>query len=193
MNKTWLRSLTISLAALTVLGVSSAPAQLGPISIKVTVEGDKDQKGQSLIQGKRLLIDLANRSFKDYTNLTVKYFFFDKDLKTKELEIAKAGENQLDMPRNNTQQIKTDRVALEQILPHMERQHGSYQTISVPATGKKHMGYGVQVFHEEKVISKLFDPSDLEKDFAKMPPPDANAPDKEPAGKKPAKDAGKKK
>lgn len=166
-----------------------AVAQLSPVSISVDVVGQTDRKVKTRSRGlmprvdvtvdKHLQINVSNRTGRELTNLTLQYYLFATDLESKEVSILHMGQQMLTLPALKSARVSTETITLSHTRSYQKRTRG--QVITVPATGQKFEGYGVQVLHGAAVLAEVFEPPTL-KD--KVSAADIEALDKPQKGRK---------
>ena len=149
-----------------------------------------------------LTVKLWNPSFMSYSNLTVQYYIFARDVKTKAVSCVKTGECLVSLPASGKQSVTTD-VAKVEFTPAKSVQNGtssaapsqaqiqqamtsgrmptmtsipSYQTI--PASGKEFHGYAVQLFKADSesktnvLVGQWVEPIDYTNRLNGATPPD---------------------
>src|SRR5437879_2761663 len=109
---------------LLILALLTGAAWAGPVMLKVDVVGDKEQetKGpQGKTKGKtsgmpehvvkdtrQLEITLNNTSNREFTGVNVVYYIFAKDVKEKDVVLAKKKEKTVKLPSMGKQMIATE-------------------------------------------------------------------------------------
>jgi uncharacterized protein YcfL len=152
MNSTLL--LTLSFLAITIAPVLRA-AEISPVSLEVSqVSADKRTRTEES-QEKSLKVQLTNSSAQD-VSVKVKYYFFAKDVKGKEVTILKDGEKPATVKPHSTETVQTETVTAKLTAKHMEGGKGGRGGKEMPAAGQKIVGYGVQVRQDGKVLTDYF-------------------------------------
>ncbi len=136
-------------------------------------------------QSRILVITLNNTSKVQMDYLTVKYWFFDRDMKSGNLGVNKAGEVKASLVPVGKQVIATDIVTSTYTAQHNEASNNNNvrgangQTINVPsikrieASGRKIVAHAVRVFDGEKMIAEYYSEYSLKQKMG-----DPNAPHK---------------
>ena len=153
------------------LALLTSSAWAGPVSLKVDIVGGKDseilrkapKKGGTaervVTENRQLEITVGNTTGNALQNLRVIYFLFAKDVKEKEVVLAKRGESTVSVRPLGKQTITTDEVVMT-MHPAFSKGTGGKIT-PMPASGFKFAGYGVQVLSGGTVLAEVFDPRDL--------------------------------
>ncbi len=128
-----------------------ARAEVSPISIRVEQAGDSDNGKFKKTQTKTLKIHITNSSAQDRTALRVKYWFFGKDVKDRDLAVLKQGEAKTDIKARATEMVESARVETVAVEAHTDK--GKKK---VGASGDKFAGYGVQVLEGDKLMAEFF-------------------------------------
>ena len=123
--------------------------------------GDAAAKGGG--QEKALSITVRNSSNKPEANLTVRYWYFGRDMKTMKVDVVGGGESSVNLKPNGTEVISGAGVqsSYTQKSPFIAKP-GTPKPGMAPAPkpqeagGIKIAGYGVQVIKEGKVIAETF-------------------------------------
>ena len=123
--------------------------------------GDAAAKGGG--QDKVLTMTVRNSSSKPEANLTVRYWYFGRDMKTMKVDVAGGGESSVNLKPNGTEVISGAGVqsSYTQKSPFIAKPGGPKPGMapgakSQDAGGIKIAGYGVQVIKEGKVIAESF-------------------------------------
>jgi len=143
-----------------VLAPALRAVEVSPILLQVKEEGGGKWSHQGETQEKSLSIELTNTSAQN-VSVKVKYYFFDKDVKGKEVAIFKDGEKSATVKAHATSTIQTEKVTAKSNEKHAETpkkgRNGSIQAgKEVPASGQRLVGYGVQVRQDGKVLADCF-------------------------------------
>jgi hypothetical protein len=160
------------LLGMTVAGLS-VHAQAPAVTLKVDVvsETDRTTKGgtdrgrnsgmpeQTLQQNKSLQIALANIGRQELSDLTVTYYIFGKDVRSKDIVLAKKGEQTATLKSLAKVTINTDRTLLTSHSSSSKNVNGHMEV--TPAGGIKFCGYGVQVAAGKRLLAATFDPPEL--------------------------------
>jgi hypothetical protein len=153
--------LALSTAAL--IG-SIARAEVSPVSMRVEqVSGSKPEK-YSTTQKRSLKIHLTNGSAQDLTGLKVKYYFFAKEVKEKDITVKDKGEKSADVKARATEVVETPVVTATSVEGHSEGSNGGWKGSSggrssghkVEASGEKIVGYGAQLYSGDKLLTEYF-------------------------------------
>lgn len=119
-------------------------------------------------QSRTLVITLNNTSKTPMDNLTLKYWFFDRDMKGGNLGVHKAGEGKVSLVPVGKQVFTTDIVTGTYTAQHSEVSNNNNvrgqngQQINVPsikrveASGKKIVAHAVRVFDGEKMVAEYY-------------------------------------
>jgi len=123
--------------------------------------GDAAAKGGG--QEKALSITVRNSSNKPEANLTVRYWYFGRDMKTMKVDVAGGGESSVNLKPNGSEVIVGAGVQSSYTQkPIFIAKPGTPKPGMAPAPkpqeagGIKIAGYGVQVIKEGKVIAETF-------------------------------------
>ena len=123
--------------------------------------GDAAAKGGG--QEKALSITVRNSSNKPESNLTVRYWYFGRDMKTMKVDVAGGGESSVNLKPNGSEVIVGAGVqsSYTQKSPFIAKPGGPKPGMAAAgkpqeAGGIKIVGYGVQVIKEGKVIDESF-------------------------------------
>ena len=143
-------------------------AQGVSVTLKVDVvsETDTTTKGgstgtplQTVQQNKSLQITLANAGQRELPDLNVVYYIFAKDIRTKDVVLAKKGQQTATVKSLGKVTLNTESAMLSSHSSQTKKTEGHFQTTL--AGGTKYYGYGVQVLSGERVLAERFDPLEL--------------------------------
>lgn len=110
-------------------------------------------------QIKSLQVTLINPSQQTLTDLTIAYYLFARDVRTKEIVLVKKGEKTVTVKPLGKEIVNTDETVLTSQNTYSRTVGGRTET--TPATGQKFYGYGVQALAGQKVLAEVFDPPEL--------------------------------
>lgn len=127
-------------------------AQVSPISIRVEPVSNTDNDKFKKSQTKTLKIHISNRSDQDRAGLRVKYWFFGKDVKDRDLAVLKEGETKTDLKARATEMVESARAEAIAVEAH----GGGKGKKKVEASGDKFVGYGVQILEGDKLLAEYF-------------------------------------
>jgi hypothetical protein len=175
------RSRTVGRALIFLVLAAAAPvalSQSSPVNpINLTVNPDDHTAYGSVIPNtsvrpethtEKLCITLQNTTPQSYSNLTVRYCIFDKDVQSHKIAVARKHETTVSINPLGTLTI-TSAVASISYTPQHEIaiQHPSAKTREklVKATGKAFAGYGVELLYTNQVIGQCFNPLERTNQF----------------------------
>ena len=113
-------------------------------------------------QEKALSVEVHNSSSKPEANLTVRYWYFGRDMKTMKVDVVGGGEATVNLKPNGSEQISGAGIksSYTQKSPFLAKaapgKPGMAPAKSQDGGEMKIAGYGVQVIKEGKVISETF-------------------------------------
>ena len=198
-----------------ILGALAFSAQAAVSPIHMTIDQHSDTKRpkakpghpsmSNLEQHRSLTIKLFNNSGEPFDHLVVKYFFLGHDLKDHKITVLQQGQRKSALAPRGGDTVDSEEVTNVYTEAHSEiansKGHGKSNggksgksAKKVPASGRKVIGYAVQVFNGNQIVAESYDnPSYKEIVGASAPSlsPDNNGA-KKPAAKSPKKGAKKK-
>jgi hypothetical protein len=153
-------SLLLSLFAATAL---SLHAQISPIRMTVEQVSKSEVKGKTgaeKTQVRSLNINLVNNSNESFDGLEVKYWFFGRDMKSREVKVINAGERKSSLTPRAKELVESESVSSSYVEEHYEVAKGKGgkggKPTKVPASGAKIMGYAVRVMKDGKVLAEYY-------------------------------------
>jgi hypothetical protein len=159
----------MSFFLLGLLAVTPVFAQGIAVTLKVDVVTETESKTQGAstrgiheraVQQKRSLqINLTNASQRELADLTVVYYIFAKDVHSKDIVLAKKGQQTTSVKPLGKAVLNTEDVILTSHSSSSKVTGGRTET--TPAGGTKYFGYGVQVTSGNRVLAASFDPPEL--------------------------------
>lgn len=129
-----------------------ARAQVSPISIRVEPVSSTDNEKFKKSQTRTLKIHITNNSSQDRNGLRVKYWFFGKDVKDRDLAVLREGETKVDIKARATEMVESARAEATSVEAH----GGGKGKKKVEASGSKFVGHGVQVLEGDKLAAEFF-------------------------------------
>ncbi|RYD81930.1 MAG: hypothetical protein EOP84_10235 [Verrucomicrobiaceae bacterium] len=143
-----------------------ASAQVSPVSMRVEQVNSSDRDKHTTVQKRSLKVHLSNSSGQDQTGLRVKYYYFTKDVKDKDVIVKESGEKSADVKARATEIAETPVVKSSFTDDHFEgggrnnnkggRNNNFKAGKKVAASGDKIVGYGVQLYSGDKMIAEQF-------------------------------------
>jgi hypothetical protein len=131
-------------------------AEVSPISMRIEqVSGSKPEK-YSTTQKRSLKVHLTNGSGQDQTGLKVKYYYFAKDVKDKDITVKDKGEKTADVKARSTEVVEVPSITATFVEAHTEGGKGGKGGKKVEASGDKIVGYGAQVYSGDKMLTEYF-------------------------------------
>ena len=184
----------------------SAQAAVSPIHMNIDQHSDtkrpKTKPGQpsmsNLEQHRSLTIKLFNNSAEPYDHLVVKYFFLGHDMKDHKITVLQQGQRKSALAPRGSDTVDSEEVTNIYTEAHDEasnskgrgKSKGGKSVKKIPASGRKVIGYAVQVFNGSQIEAESYgNPSYKEIVGASAP---SQLPENNEA-KKPAKKPAKKK
>jgi phage-related protein len=155
---------TMSLCAVAAAVVLWIPAvaHAGPVSVTVQVESERDKGDKAkVIQQKTLKITLRNGGREAFEGAKVNYYFFAKDLETKETDVFDEGTEEVSLAPNATAVVDTKTVSATSTgrTRSSKKQKGK----PLSPTGDRITGWAVQVKHADKLVGEAYSSPDLKK------------------------------
>lgn len=159
-----LRSLLLGVTALLPV---AAPGQVAPVSMRVEQVSGMDSTKDKHDQRRSLKVHLTNGSAADVTDLKIKYYWFARDVKDREVALLKDGETKADVKARKTELVETGSVTSSYTDDSFASNKGgkgggnsggNRSGKKVEGIGKKITGFGVQLFAGDKMIAETFDP-----------------------------------
>ncbi|MDQ3621973.1 MAG: hypothetical protein M3463_05720 [Verrucomicrobiota bacterium] len=130
--------------------VLPAQAQVSPVTMRIEQVTKTDNDKYTHKQSKSLKIFLNNGSSADKTGLLVRYYFFGKGVTDREIVVVDKGEKTADIKARKTEIIETPTVSKTWVEEHFQKKK------KVEASGEKLVGYGAQVFEEERLLAQYY-------------------------------------
>jgi len=131
-------------------------------------------------QNRELTIKVSNNSAESFSNLTVKYWFFGRDMASKshDEEIVKQGERKLTLAARARETVQSESVASTYVEEHMKPGNagGKGGGGKVAASGQKLTGYAVQVVNDGNILADYYSEESIKRKLA--------GDNKKPAGEK---------
>lgn len=165
-------SLIASFALALATFAPSVHAEVSPVSLRVEQVSSSQPEKHATTQKRSLKIFLSNGTGQDQTGLKVKYYYFAKDVKDKDVMVKDSGEKSADVKARATEVIETPVVTATSTEAHQEgngrqNRNGTFKGgKKVEASGDKIVGYGVQVFSGEKLLTEYFSAPSLKANVA---------------------------
>lgn len=145
-------------------------AQGGSVRVDVVqnVKSNGSAKNGVTTQSRTLVVTLNNNSKVQMDNLTMKYWFFTREVKGGGgLSVHKTGENKVSLGPVGKQVLTTENVTNTYTAQHSEVTSNQVrgangQMVNVPnikrveASGQKIVGYAVRVFDGEKIVGEYY-------------------------------------
>ena len=145
------------------------PVFAGIISVRLDVDPRSKSKGNPTAPGKppsektqeqSLMIKLFNTSTESIGDLTVKYWFFARDIKGHGSTVFKQGESRTSLEKNERKTVESETVTTKYTDAYTKFEasgpNKTQKATRVPAVGQKLTGYAVQVLNGGKVISEYY-------------------------------------
>jgi hypothetical protein len=152
--------LLLSLIAATALPLN---AQVSPIRMaveQVAKSEAKNKTGSDKTQVRSLNIRLDNNSTQTFDGLLVKYWFFGRDMKTRDVTILKTGERKSTLAPRSKELVESETVSSDYVEEHYEvpkaKGGKAGKPTKVPASGAKIMGYAVRVMKDDRVMAEYY-------------------------------------
>jgi hypothetical protein len=125
-------------------------AEILPVSVRVDQISKSDNDKTSKTQTKSLKIALSNNSAVEMTHLSVKFYFFGKDVQDKDIVVLEQGEKFSDLKPRGRDALETANftATVKEGKPSKNKR--------AEDTGTKFVGYGVQVSDKGKVVGEYF-------------------------------------
>ncbi len=159
---------TIIFLASLILLVIPAQAQLSAVRLDVRQNSKTDSSGKTndtKKQSRSLTISLQNTSKEQMDGLVVKYWFFGRNMKTKDTQLLKKGERKSSLAPGAKDEVESEDVTSTYTEKHVEvsaAKGGKGGTNRMPtakkveASGEKLAGYAVQVVQGGKVVAEYY-------------------------------------
>ena len=179
MNYSKLRIVGIAASGLLLAGsLAGVLSQTSPAPINISVNTLKRTSAKTAATPEtlteKLEIMLQNPPLQSYSNLTLRYCIFDKDVQSHKIAVAQKNEVAVTLPATAMLTI-TSEVASIHYTPTHEitvKQHtakkGEPQPVketAIKAEGKEFAGYGVEVLQASLVVGQLFSPLERTNQF----------------------------
>ena len=143
-------------------------AEISPISLRVEQVSKDQHNNFTHKQEKSLKVALTNSSAQDLNAVKIKYFYFARNVKTRDVIVSAKGEVSADVKSHATATFETPGVTMSYTEEHTEgnpfankngnnkTNGGMAKTKKVEASGKRFDGYGVQVFNGGALAGEYF-------------------------------------
>ena len=158
----WRMKILTILASIALL-VIPAQAQLSAVRLEVRPVAKTETSGKThdtKNQSRALTITLQNMSKVQMDDLVVKYWFFARDEKSKDIHILKAGERKSTLAPSGKEEVETEKVESTYTDKHTEvsnaKGKGKPTVKKVEASGDKIAGHAVQVLQGGKIIAENY-------------------------------------
>ena len=181
---------------------SSTKAANAKPGTTVTVTKPGKPVKSNLAQHRWLTIKLSSNSAEPFDNLVVKYFFIGHDMKDHKMVVLQQGQRKAALAPRGSETVESEEAVNTYTEAHSElvpakggkgKSKGKPTTKKIPASGKKVIGYAVQVLNGSKIEIEEYSEKSYREIAASAPSMDASLLPK-PGDKKPApKKAPKKK
>lgn len=146
-------SLVLLLAA---AGPAAAAAPSG-ISLRVEPITSNDPEKHTHTQKRSLKIHLTNTSSQERAGLKVKYYWFARDVKDRDVNLFKSDESPAVLKPRATEIIETGTVTSSYTEDHYGKGKGKGKGgKKVEGTGNKITGYGVQVYENDRIVAEYY-------------------------------------
>ena len=153
-----------------------ARAEVNPFSVRVEQVTSTDAERFKKTQEKKLKIFVSNNSSAE-ANLTLKYYFFGHGAKDREIDTLEQGEKTASVKPHATEVVETPATKATLNEEHYEtkkgkgggqqaRSGGTRLGKKVEASGRKLIGYGVQVLNGSAVVAEYFSEPSLKAEVA---------------------------
>jgi hypothetical protein len=153
-------ALLLSLLAATTFSLS---AQVSPIRMTVEQVSKSETKGKTgseKTQVRSLNIRLENNSNESFDDMQVKYWFFGRDMKSRDVTVINTGERKSSLAPRAKEIVESESVSSSYVEEHYEVAKGKGgkggKPTKVPASGAKIMGYAVRLMKDGKVLSEYY-------------------------------------
>ena len=192
--------------ALLILLASHLHAAVSPIRMDIEQHSEtkrpKVKPGHpsmsNLEQHRSLTIKLQNNSAESFDHLVVKYFFLGHDMKDHKITVLNRGERKSALVPRGSDTVDGEEFTNVYTEAHNEvanskgrgKSKGRATAKKIPASGRKVIGYAVQVFNGSEIVAESYDNPSYKQIVGASAP--SNIPEKA-AAKKPAKKSPKKK
>ena len=143
-------------AALILVLVPVASAQVSPVSMRVEQVTKTDNDKHKHVQKRSLKVHLTNASQQAREGLTLRYYFFGKAVGDNDVILLEKGERSATVASNKTEIVETPIVTKTYEDAHFEGGGKGKSGEKVKASGEKLVGYGVQLFEGEKMLTEQF-------------------------------------
>lgn len=139
-------------------------AEISPISVRVEVVSKDENEKFGKTQNKSLKVFVSNSSAQAMEGLTLKYYFFGRDVKDRDIVLLQKGEKAASAKAHGSEIVETPVVSAKSTEAHTVGGNfgkSSKTSYAKPAkkveeSGKKITGYGVQILDQEKVVAEFF-------------------------------------
>lgn len=151
---------------LTILSLTPlASAQVSPVRMRVEQVNSTDRDKHTTQQKRSLKVHLSNGSGQDQMGLKLKYYYFAKNVKDRDVIIKESGEKGADVKARSTEIVETPVVKTSFTDDHFEGGNNNNRGgrggfrggKKVEASGDKMVGYGVQLYSaDNKLLAEQF-------------------------------------
>jgi hypothetical protein len=139
-----------------------AHAAVSPVTIRVEAVSSTDPEKFTTVQKRSLKVYLTNGSGQDITGMKLKYYYFTKDVKDREVVVKEDGEKAADVKARTTEIIETPVIRASSTEAHSTggnkgNRNKQNQSKKVPAGGERIVGHGAQLFSSDgKLMTEYF-------------------------------------
>jgi hypothetical protein len=151
----------------------------GAISLSVEQKSEVESKGKTndnKTQSRTLKISMSNLG-REEVNVSVRYFFFAREMKTGEESVMKRGSKIAALPANSEVKIESETVTSSFVEEHSEIEKGkggkgkknNSKLKKVAASGNRITGYAVQVVQGNAVVASYYSSPSIEQKLAARP------------------------
>ena len=133
-----------------------ASAQVSPVSMRIEQVNKTDKEKHKHVQKRSLKVHLTNASQQPREGLILRYYFFGKSIGDNDVILLEKGERSASVASNKTETVETPVVTKTYEDAHFEGDGKGKVGTKVKASGEKLVGYGVQLFEGEKMLTEQF-------------------------------------
>lgn len=148
-----LRRIVLVFALLT-CGIN-ASAAVSPVTIRVEAVSSTDPEKYTTVQKRSLKVHLTNGSGTDITGMKLKYYYFTKDVKDREIVVKQDGEKAADVKARTTEIVETPVIRASSTEAHStggnkgNNRNKQNRSKKVAASGERIVGHGVRLFSSD--------------------------------------------
>jgi hypothetical protein len=137
-------------------------AAVSPVMLQVEQASDDKRTRYDESQKKTLKISLTNSSAQEQT-VKLKYYYFAKDIKDHTITVFKEGDKTATVKAHGTEMVEAEPATAQSTEKHGAT-NGKYnknagdqaKNGAAEASGQRLIGYGVQVFQDDKLATEYF-------------------------------------